>query len=111
MSVLRSFEETVVDLLAASTLEPSLIANVKAEGVLLSYKPTGNGYFLDIGHPALPVERHMCTTPLVIGEVNGIRTGFVLFIQDHRMTIECHGFGDQAIPWEYRDQDVKITAS
>lgn len=111
MGHFREFEEFVIDLLALGTLTPELIARVKKGAEFISYEPTGNGYFFKVGHPELPVERHMCTVPLVIGEAGGIRTAFVLYLQNHQMTIECHGFGDQEIPKSYREQNVRVTAS
>ena len=71
MEPFRDFEKIVIDHLTKGVLAAEVIARVKQQSRLVSYEPTGNGYFLTVSHPDLPSERHMCTTPLVTGVAAG----------------------------------------
>ena len=48
---------------------------------------------------------------MLIGDSNGIETGFIVFIEDNQITIECHAWGDQEVPRNYRDQKIAIKAT
>jgi hypothetical protein len=52
----------------------------------------------------------MCDRPLVMGKADGIVCGFVIFIEDGRLTIECHSWGELEVPEDYRDRDVQVAA-
>lgn len=110
MSLLREYEKTVVRLLASRVLSPQQLDAVIREGELVEYDYTGCGYFLTIKHPALPTERIVSDTPKLTGSANGIISGFVIFIEDGRLTIECHSWGDVDVPEWFRDRDVQIAA-
>jgi len=111
MTVLKNFEARVIDLLTQGVLSAETIAALKEDAELVDYHTTGNGYFLTVRHPGLPTNRIVCDRPTLIGESRGVDTGFVIFIEDGELTIECHGWGDKEIPIAYRDQDVRITAT
>ena len=108
MSILKKYEEQVVERLTKDVLPPGLVESIKTEGTISSYDTTGNGYFLTIKHDELPEKRIVCHQPLLIGESEGIQTGFVIFIENHELTLECHGWGDVEIPRTYRERDVQI---
>src|SRR3954466_265243 len=89
MSILREYEKTVVHLLTSSVLSPQQLNAVIREGKLVEYDYTGSGYFLTIKHADLPIVRIVCDTPKFTGSADGIISGFVIFIQDGELTIEC----------------------
>ena len=111
MFLLKKYEEQVLEILTKDVLRQGLIESIKTEGTISSYETTGHGYFLTIIHKELPDNRIVCSQPLLIGESEGIQTGFVIFIQNHELTLECHGWSDVEIPRTYREQDVKITTA
>jgi hypothetical protein len=110
MSILREYEKTVVHLLASGVLSPQQLDAVIREGKLVEYDYTGCGYFLTIKHDDLPIERIVCDTPKLTGSADGIISGFVVFIEDGELTIECHSWGDVDIPEWFRDRDVQVAA-
>ena len=110
MSILREYEKTVVHLLASGVLSPQQLDAVIREGKLVEYDYTGCGYFLTIKHAGLPLERIVCDTPKLTGSVDGIISGFVVFIEDGELTIECHSWGDVDVPEWFRDRDVQVAA-
>ncbi len=111
MSVLREYEKKVVHLLASRVLSSQQLDAVIQEGKLVEYEYTGCGYFLTIKHPSLPAERVVCHTPTLTGSAGGINSGFVIFIEDGELTIECHSWGDVDVPEWFRDRDVQIAVT
>jgi hypothetical protein len=110
MSILREYEKTVVHLLASGVLSPQRLEAVILEGKLVEYDYTGSGYFLTIKHDDLPIERIVCDTPKLTGSADGIVSGFVVFIEDGELTIECHSWGEVVVPEWFRDRDVQVAA-
>lgn len=108
MTILKKHEEIVLDHLVADHFSPEVLNEIKNNGIDSNYETTENGYFFTIKHNKIPIERIVCDKPMLIGESNGIETGFVVFIENGEITIECHGWGDQDIPREYRNEKIKI---
>src|SRR5215212_6090184 len=98
MSILKEYEKTVLYLNASSVLSAQQLESVIREGRLVEYDYTGCGYFLTIEHPDLPIARIVCDTPKLTGIADGIISGFVIFIEDGQLTIECHSWGDVDVP-------------
>jgi hypothetical protein len=74
----------------------------------MKLKKMDNGYFLTIKHPKIPIKRIVCHEPVIVGKAEGVDVGFVVFIEDREIMIECHDWGDKEIPQDYRDKDVEI---
>jgi len=95
--------------LVSQVLSPETVREIIDNAELVSYKNTGCGYFLDIRHPDLPEERMVCHKPIVIGEADGFTSGFVVFIENGGLTIECHEWGGEPnMPEDFRDKDVHV---
>jgi hypothetical protein len=110
MSVLKDFEVKVLHLLASGVLPPEHLASIAKAGELESYDYTGCGYFLTLRHPSLPDQRIACHTPFVTGSADGVTCGFIIFIENGRLTIECHPWGDPDVPEDFREKDVQVAA-
>ncbi len=110
MSVFKDYETKVIYLLASSALSPRQLEALVSEGEFVGYEYTGSGYYLSARHPSLPGERIVCDRPLLMGKADGIDCGFVIFIEDGRLTIECHSWGELEVPEDYRDRDVQVAA-
>jgi hypothetical protein len=76
--------------------------------MFVSYEYSGSGYFLTIAHPSLPAERKVCSQPIVMGRAEGVDCGFLLFIQDGKLLMECHTWGAKDVPEGFRDKDVQV---
>jgi YD repeat-containing protein len=109
MSAFVKFEEQVVDKLIAGTLIPELISSVKQDGTLVSYEYTGYGYFLTITHPQLPETRFVCSQPMVTASSGEFVAGFVIFLENHRLTFEAYPVDGSMLPANFREMDVHIT--
>ncbi len=108
MSVFKDYERRVLSLLGPGALSPEQIEAVARESTFVSYEYSGCGYFLTIAHPSLPAERKVCSHPILMGHAEGIDCGFVLFIEDGELTMECHTWGAIDLPDGFREKDVRV---
>jgi hypothetical protein len=108
MANLKSHEQIVLDILVLGIIPDAILKDIKSNPIITKYDVTGHGYFLTIKHPSLPLKRTVCNTPILIGECGGIETGFIIFIENGELTIECHGWGDKEIPRNYRELEIQI---
>lgn len=108
MSVFRAYEQTALRLLLRSTLAGDVVEDVIAHAVFEQLDETGCGYFLTVRHAALPTRRTVCHSPIVVGRVDDGTCGFVAFVEDGRLTLECHANGDATVPRGFRDRGAPI---
>jgi len=73
------------------------------------YDYSGAGYFLTFSHSELPVKRIVCDKPKLLGQWNGINSGFIVFLENSKLMLECHTWGDKVISGDYREQPVKVS--
>ncbi len=102
--MITDYEKKVISLLASEVLSSDQLDNVLRDGEIVGYQDdNGSGYFIHIRHACLPKERIVCHKPTVIGEIYNIACGFVIFIQDDELTIDCHSWGEDDIPEGFRN--------
>ena len=107
MGVLKGYERKVLYTLASCALSRRQLEAVAEGGELVSYEHTGCGYFLTIRHESLPEERVVCDRPVLSGSAGGVNCGFVVFIENGELTIECHPWGE-SVPEDFRDREVQV---
>jgi hypothetical protein len=56
------------------------------------YEYTGFGYFLALHSPDFPSLPSTLSEPFIMGEADGIQSGFVVFVENHALTLECHAW-------------------
>ena len=110
MEVLKDYEKRVINLLTSNILSQEQLNEVIQNAELVEYDYTGCGYFLTMRHPFLSEDRIVCSEPNLIGEADGTTCGFVIFIENKELTIECHSWGEKDVPQEFRDKDVQVRA-
>jgi len=101
----------VIELLARRVLSKSLLSKIYREAKYVSLEFTGCGYFFTVSHPDLPARRIVCHEPEVWGIADGVKSGFIIFIENGELTIECYDAEDKNVLLGYRDQDVIISSS
>lgn len=110
MGVLKDYERKVLYTLTSDVLSPRQLSAVADEAELVGYEYTGSGYFLTVRHESLPRERVVCSSPMLSGSAGGVDCGFVIFIENGELTIECHPWGEN-VPEDFRDREVKLAAA
>ncbi|RLB51689.1 MAG: hypothetical protein DRI90_22755 [Deltaproteobacteria bacterium] len=111
MGVFKEFEVSVIRSLVGSALSTETIESVVNTSKLVSVDHTGVGYFVTVMHPDLPADRIVCDTPMISGMSGDTSFGFVIFLEDHQLTLECHSWTGGAIPGGIREQEVKLSGT
>ena len=108
MTVFYEFESQVLRQLVAPWLGTAAVETIERDAVLVSYEYTGCGYFLRVKHPSLSVKRIVYDKPMVVGHSGNIQSGFVVFIENGELLLECHSWGEVEVPENYRQQHVTV---
>jgi hypothetical protein len=109
MNVFRDFELKALELLLHNALTPEQLRNVETFSGTVSYKYTGSGYFLTISDRSLPMEKSTCHVPAVVGNSGDVQCGFIAFLGNHELTLECHTWGPVDVPDDFRDRIIIIS--
>ena len=107
MLAIKEFEREVIEILVKDVLPSSVLASVIEEPEHVDYEYSGAGYFLTVKHAALPHKRIVCCEPDVRGVVEGMESGFIVFLENNELTLECHPWDDN-LPEDYRDKEMSI---
>ena len=104
-----SFEVDVLSRLTRETLPPESLQAVLRHGIRVSFELSSAGYFLTVRHPSLPEARVVLHQPAVVGEADGVSCGFLVFIQDGELCLECHSWGIASLPTDIRQRVLAIS--
>lgn len=104
-----SFEVDVLSRLTRDTLSPESLQAVLRHGIRVSFELSSAGYFLTVRHPSLPRARVVLHEPAVVGEAEGVSCGFLVFIQDGELCLECHSWGIASLPTDIRQRLLVIS--
>ncbi|WP_420567823.1 hypothetical protein [Thalassovita sp.] len=108
MGILKEFEIDILQRLAIQKLSSLLIEQLSDEGELVELYFTGVGYFLTLRHSSLPEDRVVLDRPIISGTAGELQTGFIAFVENGEVTLECYSFGNDAVPGNFRDLDVRV---
>jgi len=108
MTEFREFESDVLRQLVAPGLGAEAVEAIVREAELVSYDYSGAGYFLTVKHPSLPSGRIVYNKPMVVGRVGNIESGFIVFIENGELMLECHTWGEVNLPENFREQNVIV---
>jgi hypothetical protein len=106
--IFKNYEKKVLEMLVAGNLSPEELTDIIQNAEFVDYEYTGCGYFLTVSHPNLPENRIVCDSPALMGEAENIVCGFVVFLENHELTLECFTWGEIEIPHNYREKSVEI---
>ena len=107
MSAFVNFECQVIRLLLGPHVEQAEIDAVLNSATQVSCEHSGSGYFLTVRHPVLAKDGVVYSEPLVMGKSGDLSCGFVVFVEQGELTLECHSW-DRPIPEDFRSRDVEI---
>jgi len=109
MPALRPFEFEAICLMSDVILSDTQLQSIRDINTVDDYEYTGHGYFLTIELASLPIDQRTLSEPATVGEVGDIRAGFVVFLGNRKLTLECHTWGAVDVPADFRDRDVLIS--
>ena len=111
MSEFKNFERKVVGYLLRGHLASEQVEAVLDSASLISCENTGLGYFLTVHHSGLPAKRVVCSEPTVSGRVGDYHCGFIVFLENHELMLECHSWGADVLPEDLRDRAVEVNCA
>jgi hypothetical protein len=106
--VWRRFEREAIRMLAEDALDAAQLQALLDWRGDFDCEHTGVGYFLTMRDPALPEERAVMSLPGLSGCAGPHACGFVLFLGDHELTLECHTWDGSALPADFRERAVQV---
>ena len=109
MPVFKGFELQAIRLMATGVLSEDQLQALGDIERASSYEYTGCGYFLTVRLQSLPVEPKTLSDPPVVGNSADIQAGFVVFLGNKELTLECHTWGVVDVPGDFRDLEVRIS--
>jgi len=109
MAALRTFEVEAIRLMAQGSLSEEQLQAVFSAQDLASYEYTGSGYFLSVKHPTLPQVQKTLSDPAVVGNSGDVQAGFVVFLGEGALTLECHTWGAVDVPPDFREREVVVS--
>lgn len=104
----KNYEKKVLETLVSSKISSDDLSSIIMNAELVDYEYTGSGYFLTVQHSSVPEQRIVCDKPSLMGEAGKIICGFIVFLENNELTIECHSWGEVEIPEDFRERDVKV---
>ena len=108
---IESYEQEVLKILCNDVVPSSVLHELIVNPESINCKFTGEGYFLDIKHKELPSNRIVCDKPTVIGQYKEQEVGFIAFIENRKITLECYNYSNKRISEEIRNGNVKISST
>lgn len=78
------------------------------ESEIHEFEFTGAGYFLQLRSKILPKLRKVISEPDIIGKAGNCMLGFILYLEDQSLTLECHSWGIENPPESIREEQVII---
>jgi len=111
MPAFLRFEAEAIRLMVGDALTASTLDEVLAVDAPERYEYTGSGYFLTVKHPGLPADRRTLSDPFVVGIAGDVRAGFVVFLGDGELTLECHTWGELDVPADFRQRQVNVSTA
>jgi hypothetical protein len=75
---------------------------------ITGYDYTGAGYFLELSNDILPKDRKTISKPTLCGRADNIEVGFLIFIENSKLILECHSWGEENPPETIREKSIVI---
>lgn len=105
----RKYEIDAIHRLVRDSVESNILESALA-AEKLEVEHTGVGYFATVAHELLPKARQVFSSTEIMGRFGDIDLGFVVFIENHKLTLECFTYNDE-LPDIVREEVVSIVAT
>ena len=82
---------------------------IARDAQLVGYEYSGCGYFLTVKHGLVPKERVVCSATMVVARAGEVEGGYIAFLENGELMLECYTAGAVDVPEVFRDLRVEIT--
>jgi len=104
---LKKYEIEVLKLMLSERFNKEELNSILNSPVT-GYDYTGAGYFLELTNNILPVDKRTISEPTLFGRANEFNVGFIVFIENSKLVLECHSWGLENPPKNTRDKSIEI---
>lgn len=108
MRVFSEYEEKVIRILLREQLSADHLTEILGLAQRVSFEQTAGGYFLTVRHSYIPSEWYAYDQPTVTGTLGDLLCGFVVYVENGELTLECHAWGAAEVPADIREQPLAI---
>jgi hypothetical protein len=77
--------------------------------LITGYDYTSAGYFLELTNDILSKDRRTISEPTLFGRADNFEVGFLIFIENSKLILECHCWGNSNLPETIRDCPIDIS--
>ena len=75
---------------------------------ITGYDYTGAGYFLELTNDLFPKGSETISEPTLLGRGDNFEVGFLIFIEDSKLILECHSWGNENPPESVREESQSM---
>jgi len=93
---MKEFEKQVLEKLIAESRDIDF--DIRAAVVDETVEFSGNGYFVKFTSSKLPLSRVVLDKPDLRGTLLGVDVGFLAFVENSELTLECYSYGEVVLP-------------
>jgi hypothetical protein len=111
MELFREFEKDALRVLVTPRLGAVAVAAIERDAEFVSLEHSGCGYFLTVKHTSVPIDRVVCSEPIVSGHFDNTTCGCIVFMGNGELMLECYSFGVESIPTHVRDLRVIVSTT
>jgi hypothetical protein len=108
VDTLRDFELDAIRILASGHLSYDQLEGLQSLRMPARYEYTGSGYYLTVADPRLPAEKRTLSVPPLLGIADDVVCGFIVFVGNHELILECHTWGAVVVPEGFRQRSVRV---
>jgi hypothetical protein len=105
---LEEFEIEVLKIMIDSRLTPDNWLDFLSNYNVSGYEYTGSGYFIKVVSKKIELKNEVISNPILIGKIGEVKIGFIIYIEDNNIIIECHSWGIENPPENIRKLNVKL---
>jgi len=105
---LSTYEIQVIELMLKCKLSIDEWTKFLEGYELVDFEYTGAGYFLKIRACNLNLKEETIHEPIVLGENENFSVGFLLFVDQNEIVMECHSWGEINPPANVRELGIEI---
>jgi hypothetical protein len=109
MSHFRPFEVEALHHLVDPVLGPETTDTIVRDAQLVGFEYSGCGYFLTVKHALVPKNRVVCSATMVVASAGDVDGGYIAFLENGELMLECYTVGAVDVPEGFRDLRVDIT--
>jgi hypothetical protein len=109
MSHFRPVEVEALHLLVEPVLGAEKTRIIVRDAQFVDYEYSGCGYFLTVKHDLVPKDRVVCGATMVVARAGEVEGGYIAFLENGELMLECYTAGAVDVPEGFRDLRVEIT--